>query len=258
MAGKTCFVAMPIGDQHSGDKVVSAAELRQRYTDLIKEALSKADPNLEITRADDVAAPGTITSDILTRLMHSDLVVCDVSFPNPNVFYELGIRHACRTGTLIIRDRTSAKVPFDISGLRYIEYESTPSGLKQLADDFKASLDFFNKNPGRPDNHVQELAQLTGYEFPNYAKETEDPETEAFIAVMQSPAVLDILVRQASGEEVSQADLLGAVVKDPQLTSVVAKALMKTGQLSLSGNTQQQRRPQQQRRGKGKGGERRR
>ena len=227
---------MPIGDQVVGDTVVTAADLRQRYNDLIKEALSKADPSLEIVRADDVAAPGAITSDILTRLMHSDLVVCDVSFPNPNVFYELGLRHACRPGTIIIRDRESARAPFDIAGLRYIEYENTPSGLKQLAEDFKATFGFHWKNLGRPDNHFLELAKLTAYEFPNYAKNEEDPEAEALLALMQSPAIMDMFVRQASGEEVSQAELMSSVVKDPQLTATIAKALLKTGQLSLSGN----------------------
>src|SRR5262249_13797312 len=77
-------------------------QLRSRYDDLIREALLHADPTLEIMRADDVSAPGAITSDILTRLMHAEIVVADITFPNPNVFYELGLRHACRSGTIII------------------------------------------------------------------------------------------------------------------------------------------------------------
>src|SRR4029077_14017953 len=116
---------------------------------------------LDVVRADDVAAPGTITSDILTRLMHSDIVVCDASFPNPNVFYELGLRHACRLGTVIIKDRNSPSVPLDIARLRHIEYDNTPSGLKKLAEDFKSFLEHFAKNPERPDNHFQELAKVT-------------------------------------------------------------------------------------------------
>ena len=95
---------MAIGEQSHDGTTVSAKELRSHYDDLIKEALLKARPNLEITRADDVAAPGAITSDILTRIMHSDLVVADVTYPNPNVYYELGLRHASKNGTVIIRD----------------------------------------------------------------------------------------------------------------------------------------------------------
>ena len=66
--------------------------------------------------------------------MRSDFVVADVTYPNPNVFYELGVRHSCRTGTIIIRDRNGPSIPFDIAHLRHIEYENNPSGLKILAE----------------------------------------------------------------------------------------------------------------------------
>jgi len=41
---------MPIGDQVVGGVKVTAAELKRRYDDLIKEALVQADPRLEIVR----------------------------------------------------------------------------------------------------------------------------------------------------------------------------------------------------------------
>ena len=147
---RTCFVIMPIGDQRVGDSTVTAADLRQRYADLIKEALLKADPSLEVVRADDVPMPGSISSDILARLMRSDLVVADVTYPNPNVFYELGLRHACRAGTIILRDKAAPAVPFDIAHLRHIEYENTTSGLRELAADLRQAMQANGlRNPGR-------------------------------------------------------------------------------------------------------------
>ena len=125
MPEKTCFVIMAIGDQSTDDGTVTSSELKRKYDDLIKEAIVKARPRLDVARADDIALPGTITTDIVTRIMHSDYVVADVTYPNPNVFYELGLRHACRTGTVIIKDREGPRVPFDIAHLRYIEYENT-------------------------------------------------------------------------------------------------------------------------------------
>ena len=133
MAGKTCFVVMPIDDQEYGNTKITSTDLRKRYDDLIKEAILRAIPILEVTRADDVSMPGAITTDIITRIMHSDYVVADVTYPNPNVFYELGLRHACRPGTIIIRDKIGPKTPFDIANLRHLEYENTPSGLKELS-----------------------------------------------------------------------------------------------------------------------------
>jgi len=134
MALKTCFVIMPIGDQEIGGIKITAAELKSKYDDLIKEAILKVIPYLEVVRADEVSAPGMITSDILTRIMHSDLVVVDVTYPNPNVFYELGLRHACRPGTIIIKDENGPSIPFDIAHLRYIQYKNTATGLKALSD----------------------------------------------------------------------------------------------------------------------------
>ncbi|MCO5383199.1 MAG: hypothetical protein NHB15_14915 [Methanosarcina barkeri] len=103
---KTCFVIMPIGDQKCGDKIIiSASELRSKYDGLIKEAITKSRPDLNIIRSDDIASPGTITLAILDKLMNSDYVVADITYPNPNVFYELGIRHTCRTGTVLIKEK---------------------------------------------------------------------------------------------------------------------------------------------------------
>jgi len=170
MASKKCFVIMPIGGQEFGAVKVTTADLKQRYDDLIKEAIQKADPSLEIVRADEVSFPGSITSDVITRIMHSDIVVADVTYPNPNVFYELGLRHACRVGTVIIRDKKGPRIPFDILHLRHIEYENTPSGLKALAEDLKKHFEYLEKNPEHPDNQFQELAQLSVTSFPNMEK----------------------------------------------------------------------------------------
>lgn len=115
---KSVFVVMPIGDQSYGDVSITESELRDRYDHLIREALLKAAPDLEVMRADDVDAMGAITTDILTRIMHADIVIADVTYPNPNVFYELGLRHTSRNGTIIIRDRDGPRTPFDIAHLR--------------------------------------------------------------------------------------------------------------------------------------------
>src|SRR5947208_5652339 len=120
---ETCFVVMAIGDQSYNGETVTAASLQDTYNNVIKEALLQARPGLEVVRSDDVAVPGTITTDILTRLMHSTFVVVDITYPNPNVFYETGIRHACKPGTLLIRDAEApVKAPFDVSHQRYTEY----------------------------------------------------------------------------------------------------------------------------------------
>lgn len=237
MPVRSCFVIMPIGDQQYGTEIISAKDLHSRYADLIKEAILKADPSLDVTRADEVAIPGAITNDILTRIMHSDLVIADITYPNPNVFYELGLRHACKPGTIIIRDRAGLKAPFDVAHLRHIEYDNTPSGLKKLTDDLRTYIFHLNQNPERPDNQLLELAKLTGYAFPNYKHELYDPENEQFealISLLQYPDILELLVRSGSGEAIDQSELLQSMFKHPEAATTFMRTLFKSGNLSMS------------------------
>lgn len=238
----SCFVIMPIGDQVVNGEKVSSSELKQRYNDLIKEAIYKAAPSFEVVRADDISLPGTITSDILTRLMHSDLVIADVTFPNPNVFYELGLRHACKPGTIIIRDKNGPKAPFDIAHLRHIEYENTPTGLKLLSENLEKFISHFLKNPEQPDNHLLELAKLTAYSFQNYTKEEYDPEEDqisAFLSIMQHPELMEILMKKGSGQNIDNTEIMQAFVKYPDIAGTLLKTMVRSGEISLMGNSNQ-------------------
>jgi hypothetical protein len=173
--GKTCFVIMPIGDQSLTTGLVTAAELRKRYDHLIKGALLQARPDLEVLRGDDVAAPGRITTDILVRLMKSDYVLADITYPNPNVFYELGMRHACHPGTILVKDAKAAAPPFDLSDMRYIPYDYTLEGLGGLAESIKRQLDWIDSHPGLPDNQFLDQAKRDEYEFPSYSSKIYPP-----------------------------------------------------------------------------------
>lgn len=200
MNKETCFVVMPIGEQVTGDGTISQAKLRERFTHLIKEAIETARPGMDVVRADDVYAPGGISNDIYTRLMHSDFVVADITFPNPNVFYELGIRHACRCGTILIKEKNGQPAPFDVAGQRYIQYDNTPRGLELLSVELRKQFDWLNKNPKTPDNNFQELAKFTQYRFPFYAKITEesfDTLSKLAVDLFTDPKLKDFFARLA-------------------------------------------------------------
>jgi hypothetical protein len=236
MVAKTCFVVMSIGEQKINGETISAASLKTKYDDLIKEAIIKVRPNIEVVRADDISLPGTITTDIITRLMHSDYVVADVTYPNPNVFYELGLRHACRTGTIIIKDKAGPSVPFDIAHLRYVEYENTTSGLKELSSKLAGYFDHFDRDPKRPDNHFQELAKLTNYAFPNYTRaEEEPPELKAIMGLLESPELLQLILRQQAGEDIDEMEIVAALMANPKVAQPFVQAMIKSGEISFGG-----------------------
>ena len=56
--------------------------------------------------------------------MKSKLVVADLSFHNPNVFYELAIRHAARLSVVQIIRKTD-RIPFDLNQVRTIQVDNT-------------------------------------------------------------------------------------------------------------------------------------
>lgn len=171
---KSCFVVMAIGDQRHDGKEISYTELKKVYDNLIKKAIKDAYPNIEITRADEVNNQGTITNDIITRLLYSDFVIVDITYPNPNVYYELGIRHCSQSGTILIKDKNvETYAPFDISHERYIEYENTTEGLADLIKQLKEKFSWFENNKNQPDNHVLLHAKNSKFNFPQYGTETE-------------------------------------------------------------------------------------
>lgn len=87
---------------------------------------------------------GNIREDMFGLILEADLVVCDITVHNANVFYELGIRHALRKkGTVLIKGAPVADTtPFDILTDRYLEYSVDKPGekLDELVRVIRATL----------------------------------------------------------------------------------------------------------------------
>ncbi len=102
--------------------------------------------------------------DVYLQILSADYVVADVSYPNLNVFYELGLRHVSKPGTILIKEKKSI-VPFDISSYRHISYENTTAGLKDLADKRKIFFESIDSNPSKIDNHFLDTTKLMKFSF---------------------------------------------------------------------------------------------
>lgn len=114
----TCFYVTPIGDEGSEER---------RHSDLflgsiIEPALEQF--HLRVVRADAIDKPGTITRQIIEYLLKSRLVIADLSFHNPNVFYELALRHAMRLPVVQVI-RASDRIPFDLNQVRTIRIDTS-------------------------------------------------------------------------------------------------------------------------------------
>ena len=115
-----CFVIMPISNQINYEE----NHFTLVYEDIIKPSI--IDNNMIPIRADETKNTNLIQLDILKNIIQSPIAICDMSSKNPNVFYELGMRQAFDLPTVLLID-DETKVPFDISGLRYVTYKKDMS-----------------------------------------------------------------------------------------------------------------------------------
>jgi len=86
---KQCFVIGPIGDEGTPERI----HADWLYQGIILPVFQKDLPDWTVERADKIATPGMITSQIINRLHDVALVIADLSFHNANAFYELSVRH---------------------------------------------------------------------------------------------------------------------------------------------------------------------
>ena len=80
--------------------------------------------NLKVVRADGIDKPGIITKQVIEHIIRSRLVIVDLSYHNPNVFYELALRHMMRLPIVQII-RKADNIPFDINQMRTVVIDTT-------------------------------------------------------------------------------------------------------------------------------------
>jgi hypothetical protein len=124
---KSAFVFMPFKDPFNG-----------YYSKIYKVVLREA--GYSVTRADDIHQPGAIIAQIVRSIRSADLILCDISDSNPNVFYELGLAHSLNKPVIIVC-RQEDPLPFDIGHLRVIYYDTTLADwVNNLSDQIKQAI----------------------------------------------------------------------------------------------------------------------
>jgi hypothetical protein len=122
-----CFLISPIGAEDS--------DVRRRADGVRDYIVKPAAEELGLTpvRADDIAQPGQITLQVIEHVLTAKAAVADLTGANPNVFYELAVRHTARLPVVLIaHDEDRDKLPFDIAQMRTVFYDH--QDLKSAAD----------------------------------------------------------------------------------------------------------------------------
>jgi hypothetical protein len=163
-----CFVIMPFGDERADPQGARRwRDIFENIRDVIEStSIDGTDDRLHCTRADTELWQGNIMNVVLEGLLTSDLVLADLTGRNPNVYYELGVRHALRGRTIILTQDDLKTLPFDVIGHNTILYSTDFQAFNAMKARLKEVVrQVFTSRPEQ-DNQVQtflhhrELQQL--------------------------------------------------------------------------------------------------
>ena len=91
-------------------------------------------------RGDEVDRFDVVIHDVWNLINNAEIIICDCTGKNPNVFYELGIAHAVGKRVICIT-QNEEDIPFDIRQFRYLVYRNTPKGLMEFERSLKRILE---------------------------------------------------------------------------------------------------------------------
>jgi len=125
-----CFIAMPFGTRAADESMTINFD---RVHQFIRQGTE--DAGCEAIRADFELSGGFIHKAMLERLLVAEYVVADITAANPNVMYEVGVRHgsSARATLLLCATPFVSKLPFDFKPLRTVPYALGSDG--SLSDD---------------------------------------------------------------------------------------------------------------------------
>lgn len=163
---KNCFVIMPFGS--------SSPELKKKFDGVYKGIIVPAvqEAGYEPIREDISATPGSIPKSIIKKLAESRMVVADLTGINPNVFYELGIRHVLsKSGTVLIISK-GEKIPFDNASHRVIQYTNELADLDDIHQQIVTAIANRENNIENADNIVHDTFPQFPIDIISYLEES--------------------------------------------------------------------------------------
>ncbi len=153
---RRCFVIMPFSK-------TTDVHTKEYWTEFFEEFIKPTVENLNYECVRSAARPKNIIKGILEELVGADIVLAVLTDNNPNVWYELGTRHAIRSGTIMIIEE-GQRIPFDINHYGVIVYNDGIAKRVQFEKDLKVFIneiekysefdsparDFFSKRSAKP------------------------------------------------------------------------------------------------------------
>ncbi|MBI1278038.1 MAG: hypothetical protein GC179_07920 [Anaerolineaceae bacterium] len=152
-----CFIVSPIGKSESPTRLRADEVLEF----IIRPALEET--GYKGIRADAIVEPGVITTDMINHLLEAPLVIADLTEHNPNVYYEIGVRHSFNKPVILISEETDT--PFDLQTVRTIHFNhksltSANHCKRQIIEQIKA----IKEDSKKLTNPISQVATFQAFE----------------------------------------------------------------------------------------------
>lgn len=193
---KRCFVITPIGAADS--------EQRKHADRVWEQVLDKVFTPIgyELVRSDKMDDPGQITDAIFKCIADSEVCVADLSFLNPNVMYELGVRHCLRLPTIQIKCEGTQN-PFDTKNQRTIDFDAaSDESLTALRAEIQKQLEWIERNPGKVSNPLTNAIERSQRDFES------DQISRELSALSRRITELELQARRSNQDTTTSAEMV--------------------------------------------------
>lgn len=232
-SSKLCFVITPIG----GD----ATETR-RFADGILEGVIKPilEPqNFKVIAAHQLTESGSINKQVIEHVLYADIVIANLTGLNPNVMYELAIRHTAFLPVVTIAERGTS-LPFDVIDERTIFYTNDIRGSLELKETLSRFIDS-TLNLVEIDNPVKRVSKDKIFKESHKSTTSEEYLAEKFETLERGLSQLSSSIRNLNLSQYSSGNVgiggLASLRSEDYLGKFTETSLNGTGINSLLGPT---------------------
>jgi hypothetical protein len=211
---RRCFVVSAFG---------ANTDEQRRHKQVLRHLIRKVlGERFEVVRADEIDDEGLITNQIIEHLIEDDLVVADLTGLNPNVFYEVAVRHAAQK-PIVHLITAGQDIPFDVANMRAVSYAlDDPDVLEAAQEDLSRKVRAIEENDWQAAPNPISAAQKV-----SLLQESEQPEVKEAGYILAAFGELRDEVRQLGrrlpameesgrkGEGLPEALLREVIKRDP-------------------------------------------
>ncbi|WP_459198627.1 hypothetical protein [Bacillus subtilis] len=129
-SNKRAFVITPIGNENTNIRRSAEGFIDAVIVPILSEL------GFETTVAHRMSDGGSITNQLISRILEDDLVIANLTGLNPNVMYEIAVRHAIRKPIVHVCEH-GTKLPFDLGTERTIFFTNDMMGVIEVKATFK-------------------------------------------------------------------------------------------------------------------------